>query len=131
MTTLDEESTARRFYWAHRSSGMGGGLGEEELLKHANEPLLAMRELRVVAEQTKPAVALEADECYMLYEYEGTTWSTGQWSQKVFPRAIIVIPRRVRDWGAFSRRFTHLGCEFEVCDHMNVTIFHLEDRVDK
>ena len=126
---LDDETIARKYYWAHRCSGMGNhSYGDEELLKHANEPLLAMRELRAPLPQEEGAISPPGDQCYMLYEYDGSQWSTGEWSQKEYPRAIIVIPRLVRDYGAFEHKFMHLGCEFKVCDHMSFNIFHLEDR---
>ena len=128
MTTaqeLDDATVARRFVWQHRCSGMGGSAyGFETVAKHADELLLTMRELRVLPEIDEPAT----EEVYMLYEYEGVHWATGQWSQKEFPRAILIVPRRPRDYGAFSRRFTHRGCEFEVADHVSFTIFHLEER---
>jgi hypothetical protein len=98
--------------------------------KHADEQLLTMRELRVVPEQHREAsYSPPEDEVYTLYEYEGTSWASGQWSQKVFPRAILIVPRRPRDYGAFRRAFTHRGCEFQVADHMSYTVFHLENRV--
>jgi hypothetical protein len=127
MLELDDATVAHTFKWQHRSSGMGDrAMGFNEVAKHASEPLLSMRELRVTPLVDEPCYSVPPEEVYMLYEYDGVSWSTGLWSQKTFPRAIIVVPRKPRDWGAFTRQFTHRGCAFEICDHMSFTIFHLE-----
>jgi hypothetical protein len=132
-----------KFYWHCRGAGYGGSKwGQEVVDKHSEkEKPLAIRVLEVddceprgmrwlnkgdglgydYVEETEP-------ELYTLYEFTGKEWSSGEWSQKEFPRALIVVPQRQREHGAFERTFEHLGCSFKVCDHMSYTIFHLETR---
>ncbi len=85
---------------------MGGyAYGHDEVVTHASEELLTMRELCVPQHIEEPGYSPSPTESYMLYEYEGRDWDSGRWSQKEFPRAILIVPRKQRDYGAFSRRF--------------------------
>lgn len=133
MTTpieWDDATVARKFEWQHRCCGMGDlAYGDEIVLKHATEPLLTMRELRVTPRFDGPGYSPPADFTYMLYEYTGVDWGTGEWSQKEFPRAIIIVPRNPQQLAGIRHRFTHRGCEFTVANHMSFTIFHLENRL--